>query len=105
LSTVFETVSMSRKKNQRLDMANGCLQLIREDLAFIQVSISVTDHGRHWRFFFQRQWLVSYWPATAKLRTVYSDETVTDVTPQRVRDIVVATYERFIKEIRRGLQG
>lgn len=71
------------------------VEAAREHLMFDQVSVQLTDEGRHWQFYLCDNHIGSYWPGSAKIqfgnekpRKCISAVKATQLVEQRVQGVV-----------------
>lgn len=82
-------------KQRRHADAKQQLTEIRSRAAFDKIKIATSDEGQHWQFYFEKRFLLSYWPVASKAKRVDRKTATQCKSPQqalRVAQQVRATF-------------
>lgn len=73
----------NRVRQRRMDDALRQREEIQDRASFDLITLRTSDKQRHWQFYFQERFLLSYWPAVAKAKRADQADSQTCTSPAR----------------------
>jgi len=98
---------MSKKKQirkQRLQSATAELEMLQSELAFEQITVTLSDNDQHWRFKYGDKHLADYWPASGRGQAAGQRESVRCVSVSQAHKLAVCAKKRLFADIANALQ-
>ncbi len=80
------------------------LSVLRNELAFEQITVELSDEGRHWKFKYGDRHIADYWPASGRGQLVGAPDAVNCVSVAQAQKLAVGAKKRLFSEIAKALQ-
>lgn len=91
-------------RQDRLRLAQTELETLRNELAFEQITIELTDEGKHWQFKYGNKHLADYWPASGRGQIVGQAESVECVSAAQAQRLALSAKRQFFGQIASALK-
>lgn len=87
-----------------MQMAQRELSVLRNELAFEQITVELSDEGRHWQFKYGDKHIADYWPASGRGQVVGATDSVTCISVAQAQKLAIGAKKRLFSEIAMVLQ-